>query len=368
DDDYEVHVKEGSAILFSIQSRGDSGLGGKLCTITAFSSDACASLRSEAHTFHKGTCCVVPHGRFESTVDTNLGPKRLVRVVGIDKNATDSQELAAHLTIEDDSAVAYQPRPANSSETLADHVVCRCIMSFRNGGWDSCVSPTIESIVTRRDYHGNDLTRCLFGAVEDWFLREWTLDINEGGRMMQVTQLANLIVDGVPTPVRGGGSGSKEGGPTDVVADGDGAHIEPGTCRGLTAVTDKQLFYNMLGFVINPPGEGSIAEMLSTNHRKEDEAMKIDLASSAGPVNVWADPDAAAHLKSTLRWRSCDFCLVTETKKKPLKVCSRCSCERFYAGRYCNKHCQAQHHQTHKLVCGKTRSEIATDYRAFVDG
>ncbi|CAM9898391.1 unnamed protein product [Ectocarpus fasciculatus] len=330
DDDYQVHVKEGSAILFSIHRVDDAGVGGKLCTITAFSSDACASLCSEADTFNKGTCCVVPHGRFESTVDTKLGPKRLVRVVGIDKNATDSDCLAAHLTIEDDSAVAYQPPPAQDSRTLADHVVSRCIMSFRNGGWDSCVSPTIESIMTRRDYHGNDLAKCLFGVVEDWFLREWTLDIKEGGRMIQATQLTNLIVDGVPTPLGGGGSDSKEDGPTDMIVDGDSADVEPGTCRGLTAVTDKQLFYNMLGFVPNPPGEGSMAEMLSVNHRKEDEAMKLHLASSAGPVNVWASAEAAADWKSTnMRWRSCDSCLVTETKENPLKVCSRCSCERY---------------------------------------
>lgn len=333
----EVHVKEGTDILFSIKRQDDDGgVGGTICTITAFSSDACESLCSEANTFNKGTCCVVPHGRFESTIDTKLGPKRLVRVVGIHKDATDSEELAAHLTIEDDSAVAYQPSPADDSLTLEDHVVSRCIMSFRNGSWDSCVSPTIESVVTRRDYHGNDLTRCLFGVVEDWFLHMWTLDTKEGGRMIQVTQLADIIVDGVRTPTGGGGSGSKEDGATDTIVDGDGEDAEPGTCRGLTALTDKQLFYNMLDFLINPPGEGSMAEAMSVHHRKEDEAMKMHLPSSAGPVNAWASrtPDMVAELKD-MRWRSCDYCLVTETKETPLKVCSGCSCERYYAGRYC---------------------------------
>ena len=333
DDDEEVHVKEGGTLLFSLERRDDAGVGGQLCIITAFSADACASLCVVVNTFSTGTRCVIPHGRFESTVDTKLGTKRLVRVVGIDKNATDSANLAAHLTIEDDSAVAYQPPPDDDKKALADYVVSRCIMSFRNGGWESCACPTIESIVTRRDYHGNDLTKCLFDVVEDWFLREWGLDTKEGGRMLQVTQLTNMIVDGVPT----GGSGGKEGGPEAMDVDGGGAAaVEPGTCRGLTAVTDKQLFYDMLGFLPNPPGAGTMAEMMSMNHRQEDEAMKMHAPSRVGPVNIWSHPGSDMFQKTKdIRWRSCDFCLTKETKDKPLKVCSRCSCERFYAGRYC---------------------------------
>lgn len=84
----DVHIREGSAIVFALQRQDDAGVGGTICPITAFSSDACTSLRSRATKSHEGTCYVVPHGRFENTVDTKLVPKRLVCVVGIDKNAT----------------------------------------------------------------------------------------------------------------------------------------------------------------------------------------------------------------------------------------------------------------------------------------
>lgn len=36
-----------------------------------------------------------------------------------------------------------------------------------------------------------------------------------------------------------------------------------------------------------------------------------------------------------LGWHSCVFCLATDTKEKPLKVCSGCLCDKYFAGRYC---------------------------------
>lgn len=244
DDGNSVHVKEGGSILFSIHHQVDNGLGGPLCTITAFSYTVLSALAYHALTFVVGSCAIVPHGRFESTIQTKLGPKRLVRIVGINKDDTDSTNLAAHFTIEDDTAVAYQPCLEDGA-TLPDHVIARGVLAFYNGGFDSNVSPTIESIMARRDYHGHGLTRCLFDAIGEWFQREWTLDIRDGARMMQATQLTNCVVDG--TPVNGGGD--RGGG-------------ETGACRGLVSVTDKQLLYETLEFGINPPAEGSIAEIL----------------------------------------------------------------------------------------------------------
>ena len=315
-----VLVKDGSSsVQFSIQRQDDTGVGGPICTITAFSSEACALLARHAAAFQKGTCTIVPHGKFESTIQTKLGPKRLVRVVGVDEHATGSENLAAHFTLEDDdevSAAADQLCTTGSNGyTLADRVIARCIVAFRNGGWDSCISPTIESLVARRDHHGHGLTRSLFGEVERWFLREWALDIKEGARMMQATQLGNIIVDGVPMP-------------------GDGAADQADPCAGLSFVTDKQLLYETLGFCINPPGDGSIAEMLSANHRKEDEAMKMYTPTSRPPGVPDVLPNE--YLESNgIGWRSCDSCLATETKKKPLKVCSGCVCDKYFAARYC---------------------------------
>lgn len=223
-DDDELYVEEGSSVLFSLTSQEDFGVKGTIITITAFSSAACEALESVGNTFKEGTFSFVPHGRFQSTVDTNLGTKRLVRIVGSDKDATGSEKLAMHLTIEDDSATAYQPCPADGKNTLADHVIIsRCIIAFHNEGWESCISPSIESIVTRRDYHGNDLTMCLFDVVETWFLCLWTLDIKEGSRMLQATRMSDLIVDGVPAPVGGRGSGSSGAG-------GDEADDPMGEC------------------------------------------------------------------------------------------------------------------------------------------
>eukprot|EP00752_Nemacystus_decipiens_P016556 g14798.t1 len=232
-----VLVKDGSSsVQFSIRCQHDSGVGGPICTITAFSSAASTLLARHAAGFDEGTFTVVPHGRFESTVQTSLGLKRLVRVVEIDEHATDSTELAAHFTLEDEddpAAADAADRPCAShgknGYTLGDHVIARCIVAFYNGGWDSCVSPTIESIMARRDHHGHGLTISLFDAVEKWFLREWTLDIKEGMRMMQATQLGNVIVDGVP----------KAGGAAAAAAANES---EP--CAGLDFVTDKQLLYN----------------------------------------------------------------------------------------------------------------------------
>lgn len=106
--------------------------------------------------------------------------------------------------------------------------------------------------------------------------------------------------------------------------------VEPGTCRGLTAVTDKQFFYDTLNFTINPPGEGSMAEMMSVNIRKEEEGMKIYL-----PTRFGFRTAGVSEKVKNMRWRSCDFCLATETKEAPHKVCAGCSCERYHAGRYC---------------------------------
>lgn len=223
-----------------------------------------------------------PPRQFQNTILTKLGPKRLVRVVGIDENATDSEKLAAHFTIEDDVAAAAtatkedtsaedQPRSTRDKTdyTLADHVIARSILAFRNG-WDSCIAPTIDSIVVRRDHHGHDLARGLFGAVEEWFFREWTPGIKEGGRMLQATQLGNFIVDGLPIK-HGGGSGEGGGGGSCGGGGGGGDVGEAGPCGGLTFVTDKQLLHNTLGFLVSSPADGSIIEALSAHHRTEDE-------------------------------------------------------------------------------------------------
>lgn len=99
----------------------------------------------------------------------------------------------------------------------------------------------------------------------------------------------------------------------------------------------KQLFYNTLDFCINPPGEGSIAELLSQNQRKEDEAMKLYVKAEHRYTEE-------GHLRANsgnylteigMGWRSCDYCLATETVVKPLKVCGGCVCERYHAARYC---------------------------------
>lgn len=307
-------------------------MGGTICTITAFSSAACALLASQEAAFEQGACTIVPHGKFESTIQTKLGPKRLVRVVGIDENSTDSGRLAAHFTIEDDGATAatYPPCPAGENVyTLAERVIARCIVAFRNGGWDSCISPTIESLVARRDHHGHGLTSCLFSEVEKWFLHDWMLDVKEGGRMLQATQLGNFVVDGVPKPGGGGGGG------------GAG---ETGPYGELTFVTDKQLLYNMLGFLVNTPGEGSIWEILSANHREEDEGMKMYPPAKVGASRLPRQPEAfpdyprAANYPMAevgMGWRSCDSCLTTETKNNPLRVCSGCLCDKYFAARYC---------------------------------
>lgn len=99
----------------------------------------------------------------------------------------------------------------------------------------------------------------------------------------------------------------------------------------------KQLFYNTLHFCINPPADGSVAEMLSANHRKEDEAMKLFVMTKQRYTDE-------GHLRANtvnypaqigMGWRSCDYCLATETVAKPLKVCGGCVCERYHAARYC---------------------------------
>lgn len=316
DDGGDVIIVDGSSTLFSIQRKDDSGVGGTICTITALSSTACAALASNASKFKQGCCTLVPHGRFESTIQTKLGPKRLVRVVGINEDATDSERLAAHFTIEDDDAVAYQPSPDDEKYTLADSVIARGVLAFWNGGEDCSFSPTIESIVARRDYHGHGLARCLFHAVEKWLLCEWALDTKEGGRMMQATGLCNIVVDGVPTPA--GGDGGKGG--------------EAGTCHGLTAVTDKELLYDTLDFIINLPGQGTYAEMMSVNHRKEDEGVRM-----YPPTAFGSREGGMSNMKEILGigWRSCDYCLKTESMDNRLKVCTGCVCERYFAGRYC---------------------------------
>lgn len=275
-------------------------------------------LTPRATGFPQGAYTIVRHGKFENTIRTKLGPKRLVRVVGIDEHADDSTKLAAHFTIEDDgdTAAADQPDPrGDGGYTLAENVIARCIVAFRNGGFDSCISPTIESLVARRDHHDHGLTTSLFGEVEKWFLREWKLDIKEGARMMQATQLGNFVVDGVPKPGEGGAGGT-------------------GSCAGLNFVTDKQLLYDRLGFCINPPADGSIEEMLSANHRKDDEAMKL-YARTSRPLGMPEILPTQCMESTGLGWRSCDFCLATETNKKLLKVCSGCICDKYFAARYC---------------------------------
>lgn len=266
-----------------------------------------------------------------------------MRVVGIDEHATDSTNLAAHFTLEDDDggapAAADQPSAStyggSNGYTLADSVIARCIVAFRNGGWDSCISPTIESLVARRDHHGHGLTKSLFGEVEKWFLREWTLDIKEGARMMQATQLGNFVVDGVSNGISNGVSDGVSDGVSKPGGGGGaaGEKTEP-QCAGLSFVTDKQLLYNMLGFCINPPGDGSIWEMLSAHHRTEDEAMKMYTPTARPPGVPEVLPNSCME-SNGIGWRSCDACLATETKEKPLKACSGCVCEKYFAARYC---------------------------------
>lgn len=317
DEDDSVCVTEGGVTLFYIERQEDIAMDKGLCTITAFSSRAFKALASLAAGFKKGTCALLPHGRFEHTIQTKLGPKRLVRVVGIDEDSIDSWNLAAHFTIEDDAAVAYQPCPPANDATLADHVIARAILAFRSGGWEFSTSPTIESIMARRDYYGHGLTRDLFSAVEKWFLREWTLDAKEGVRTLQATQLVNAIVDGVPVP-GGGGSGG-----------GDG---ETGACRGLTAVTDKQLLYETLGFHVILPEEGTMTGMMSEARPKDEESMMIYPGTKHGIRKVFRSELSAGN---GVGWRSCDYCRVAEDWTSRLKVCTGCLCERYYAGHYC---------------------------------
>lgn len=317
EEDDSFLVTEGGSTLFYIECQEDMGVDGTLCTITAFSSRALAALVSLTGRFKTGTYALVPHGRFEHTIQTKLGPKRLVRVVGIDENDVDSSNLAAHFTIEDDAAVAYQPSPADDM-TLPDRVIARAVLAFRSGGWGLFTSPTVESIVARRDYHGHALTRDLFGAVENWFLSVWTLDTHDGVRALQATELTNAIVDGVPVPGGGGGGGVEHG--------------ETGACRGLTAVTDKQLLYDTLGFRIHPPAAGTIEGMMSRTRPKDEEGVMVYPRTKHGSRKVFRSGRLAG---TGIGWRSCDYCFAVESMTSRLEVCDGCLCERYYAGRYC---------------------------------
>lgn len=306
----DVHVTEGGSILFSIHRQDDSGVGGTVCIFTAFSPRAgMALIYYQAAEFRLGAFSIFPHGRYERTIQTQLGPKRLVHIVGINEGDTDSSKLAAIFAIEDDSAIAYQPCPANDHFTLADHVIARGVLAFHNGGLTFCIGPTIESIVARRDYHGHGLARCLFGAIEEWFRHNWQLDTKKDGRTLQATQLTHAIVDGVVLPGNKGGGG------------GD----ETGACRGLAAVTEIQLF-EASGFNITRSRKGSYDAMMSGIHPKHYEGAKLWLPTK----------NRSQYLTDiALGWRSCDYCFDLEGDTDKLKVCTGYVCERYFAGRYC---------------------------------
>lgn len=157
-------VEDDDTIILTLTTRDEwEAYGVDILEVISWTPEASDALAAVMAGYSAGQCWFHRHGRVEHTVQTKIGSKRLVKIVGVDKNAVDSGQTAAIFTIEGENS-PFKNTPAGADKfKLRENVIARAIVAFRNGAFFMTRSPTLESILVRSDFHNNDLAVLVSG-------------------------------------------------------------------------------------------------------------------------------------------------------------------------------------------------------------
>lgn len=160
----------GGKATLVIETAPGSYMYGPVLALTSTTTEALEMLEHLQSIFPTGYACVVPHSDVETSMRTEVGHMRVTRRTGAQKvgkkTAPSSKTLATIFELESDGAPKFSSPEGHVSHGLADNVVARAVIAYRDAsGWPS-VGPTIQSIEVRRDYQGSGLVQDLFNAIE----------------------------------------------------------------------------------------------------------------------------------------------------------------------------------------------------------
>lgn len=153
-----------------IEAAPGSYMYGPVLALTSTTVDAQETLEYLESIFHTGYAVLLPHAKMESNVRTVKGNMRLTTRTGIQQVVKKKNPSAKSLTtifeLELDRAPKFASPAGHAPHAVADNVVARAVIAYRDAtGWPS-LGPTIQSIEVRRDYQGGNLVQDLFNAIE----------------------------------------------------------------------------------------------------------------------------------------------------------------------------------------------------------
>jgi hypothetical protein len=212
--------------------------------------------------------------------------------------------------------------------------VARCLMSYRDGSYDSSLGPTIECLSVKQSHRGQGLSKLLWYWVRCFIEENFNIeclnnDAPLGHIMIKTTQMSNAEID------------------TQVNESGD--HNR--------SVSDHDFFYEYNRFQVRVPKGVFGAMMGGARYPEEEGVLYIPLLSTAKLIERNSgkpDPDAPMPGDATFTKhrgsRSCDRCQSVSSNHSK---CTRCK-DAFY----CSRECQRSDWKRHKRWCGKSWQEV----------
>ena len=251
-------------------------------------------------------------------VTTGLGPDLNTNIDG------DKEDLSTKFEL-----ILNQETVTKKEE---ERVVGRCLLSYHDDSFDPSMGPTIEMIAIHQDFRGKGLLPLLWFWVKTFVEDSFTIEcLNKEAPlnhlMIKATKLSN-------TPIE-----EKDG----------------------KSITDKEFFYNHLGFsvrkqlgVLAATKMGAITS--STVRPLDEEAVLYIPLLTQGQLRERTERRSMGEEINGQGWtnqrgaRCCGFCQKIDFG---LLRCSRCG--DVY---YCNRECQKKDWKRHKHWCGKSRAQV----------
>lgn len=283
-----------------------------------------------ANVAENGRVAVVEHSKKEIEVAPDY---KLVVVSGTapseDEDDDDDQD-----EISEDGEIHY---PGLSTRfTLFDRheEVARCLMSYKDGSFDSSLGPTIECLSVKQSRRGQGLSKLLWYWIRCFIEENFKIEcLNDdaplGHIMIKTTQICNAEID---TQVNESGENNR-------------------------SVSDHDFFYEYNRFQVRAPKGIGATIMCGTRYPEEEGVLyipllskeKLDERNSGKP-----DPDVPMPGDATFTEnrgsRSCDKCRSVSSNHSK---CARCK-DAFY----CSRECQKSDWKRHKRWCGKSWQEV----------